>query len=698
MMPSFAICPSANLLFRICPSAKPSASPQALVSAKKLSLWTPSVTVRACGIPAMTPPSPPPPPPGAAPFPDLNLSLFPKLEPKPEPLDHFAAVGPLDTFLPPSIPSPSPRPDAVEEQNASLFAEYLRLARLFAAAASSAGHNHLSLVPAPPPPLDPPPASSSAVVAARKKRKPRSADMVRASSLSVRDQLHFRDVVRRTRITFDSLRCLLIREEDKGEAFEAIWGKKTRPDLKASSLMGDRDLWLNRDRRIIGSIPGISIGDVFFFRLELVVLGLHGQSQAGIDYVPASRSATGEPIATSIIVSGGYEDDEDSGLMLVYTGHGGRGPNMLKHSCDQKLEGGNLALERSMNYGVEIRVIRGIRSRKGPVGKIYVYDGLYKIVNCWMDVGKSGFGIYKYKLLRIEGQEEMGSAILRFAEDLKVNPLTARPAGYVSLDMSMGKENFPILLFNDIDDDQEPLLYEYLPRPVFPVDAFQGKANSDTGNGCECTSNCSAGCYCAKKNGGEFPYDGNGFLTKGKPVIYECNNWCRCPPTCPNRVSQRGVKHRFEVFRSNETGWGVRSLDLIRAGQFVCEFSGIVLTSEQTEILSTKGHCLVHPGQFPGRWVEWGDISDVFPDYVPPNFPPLPGLNFSIDVSRSRNVACYLSHSGSPNVFVQFVLFDHNNLLYPHAMIFAMENIPPLRELSIDYGVGGDEPVEKLTM
>ncbi|CAL9756751.1 unnamed protein product [Musa acuminata subsp. burmannicoides] len=645
----------------------------------------------------MTPSSPPP-----APFPDLNLNLapFPKVEPKPEPPDHHRAlpgpIGLLDPLHPTSGPSPSPNHDAVDDERAALFAEYLRLARLFAAAAASGDdHHHLSLVTAPT--LAPTRAANSSAVVARKKRKIRSADMVRASTLGLRDRLYFRDVVRRTRITFDSLRSLLLRDENKGDAFEAIWGKRSRADLKAATLMGDRDLWLNRDRRIIGAIPGITIGDVFFFRMELCVLGLHGQSQAGIDYVPASRSSTGEPIATSIIVSGGYEDDEDSGLVLVYTGHGGRGPSMFKHCTDQKLEGGNLALERSMKYGIEIRVIRGIKSNRSPIGKIYVYDGLYKIVNCWMDVGKSGFGIYKYKLLRIEGQEEMGSGILKLAEDLKVNPLSMRPAGYLSLDISMGKEKFPVSLFNDIDDDREPLLFEYLTSPVFPVEAFQGKANADAGNGCECISNCSASCYCAQKNGGEFAYGGHGILSRGKPLIYECGTLCQCPPNCPNRVSQKGVRHQLEVFRSKETGWGVRSLDLIQAGEFVCEFSGIVLTRQQTEILSTKGHCLVHPGQFPGRWVEWGDISDVLPNYVSPNFPCLPGLNFSIDVSRSRNVACYLSHSCSPNVFVQYVLFDHNNVLYPHVMIFAMENIPPLRELSVDYGIG-DEPVGKLTM
>ncbi|RRT72637.1 hypothetical protein B296_00034363 [Ensete ventricosum] len=641
----------------------------------------------------MVPPPPPPPPlPSPTPFQDLDLFPIAKLEPKPEPDDRCPSrlepLGPTEP-LPLLVPPPDPSPE-----EAALLLDYFRRSHLFAA--DDDRSRHCSIVPAPVAP-----ACSSAIVAS-KKRKARSAEMVRAPSIGPRDQLYFRGLVRRTRITYDSLRALLLlRDEDRGEAFlreeafVAAWGRRTRPDLRAAALMTDRDLWLNRDRRIIGSIPGISVGDVFFFRMELCVVGLHGQVQAGIDYVPASRSASGEPIATSIIVSGGYEDDDDKGVVLIYTGQGGRSQNMLRHSVNQKLEGGNLALERSMNYGIEIRVIRGIKFDGSPSGRVYVYDGLYKIVDCWMDVGKSGFTVYKYKLLRMEGQEEMGSEILKLADKLKANPLSVRPVGYLSLDISMGRENVPVSIFNDIDDDRDPLMFEYLTRPILPAEAFQGKVKADDGNGCDCTLNCSAGCYCAKKNGGDFAYNRDGILLRGKPSIYECGTLCRCPPTCPNRVSQKGVSHRLEVFRSKETGWGVRSLDLIQAGTFICEFSGIAVTKGQAEVLSRNNECLVNPGQFPGRWTEWGDISDISPDYQPADSP-LPDLNFSIDVSRERNVACYLSHSSCPNVFVQFVLFDHN-VSYPHVMIFAMENIPPLRELSVDYGIG-DAIVERLTL
>ncbi|PSS23921.1 Histone-lysine N-methyltransferase family member protein [Actinidia chinensis var. chinensis] len=461
-------------------------------------------------------------------------------------------------------------------------------------------------------------------------------------------------------------------------------------DLRAASVLRDRGLWLNRDKRIVGSIPGVYIADLFFFRMELCVVGLHGQAQAGIDYVPAGHSSSGEPIATSVIVSGGYEDDEDGGEVIIYSGHGGQDKHS-KQCTNQKLEGGNLALERSMYYGIEVRVMRGLKYDGSPSGKVYVYDGLYKIFESWFDVGRSGFGVFKYKLVRMGNQPEMGSAVLRFARSLRTEPLSIRPVGYLSLDISMNKENVPVGLFNDIDSNHEPIYYEYIVTTVFPPYAYHG-AN---GNGCDCVSGCMDDCVCAMKNGGEFAYDQNGLLVRGKPLIFECGANCRCPPSCRNRVSQNGVRNRFEVFRSRETGWGVRSLDLIQAGAFICEYAGVVLTREQAQLFTMNGDSLVYPNRFAERWAEWGDLSHIFSDYVRPAHPSIPPLDFAMDVSRMRNVACYISQSSSPNILVQLVLYDHNNLMFPHLMLFAMENIPPLRELSLDYGVA-DEWTGKL--
>ncbi|KAK6929698.1 SRA-YDG [Dillenia turbinata] len=643
------------------------------------------------------------------PFQDLNLLpdapgplICPKLEPKLEPLDDFPSPSPSSVNPNPSLLSnssisePSPSFEVTpSSDDTNVYTEFSRISELFRTAfakqmrsygdISVVGPNSRAIVP-----VDEESRVSTLIVP-KKKLNQRSSELVRVTDLNIEDQRYFRDVVRRTRMIYDSLRIFSVVDEEKKNAGLPV--KRARGDLRAAAAMRGRGLWLNRDKRIVGTIPGVYIGDLFFFRMELCVVGLHGQVQAGIDYVPASQSSNGEPIATSVIVSGGYEDDEDTGDVIIYTGHGGQ-DKFGKQSAHQNLEGGNLALERSMHYGIEVRVIRGIKYEGGASGKVYVYDGIYKILDTWFDVGKSGYGVYKFKLVRMEGQPEMGSSILRFAGSLRASPLAARPKGYLSLDISMKKENMPVFLFNDIDTDHEPLYYEYLPRTVFPLFAFHQSATSA---GCQCVAGCNDDCFCALKNGGEFPYDHNGMLLRGKPLIFECGTFCSCPPTCKNRVSQKGVRNRLEVFRSRETGWGVRSLDLIQAGAFICEYAGVVLTREQAAVFTMNDDTLVYPNRFTDKWAEWGDLSQIYPDYVRPAYPSIPPLDFAMDVSRMRNVACYISHSSSPNVLVQFVLYDHNNIMFPHLMLFALENIPPLRELSLDYGVA-DEWTGKLAI
>ncbi|GMH29314.1 hypothetical protein Nepgr_031157 [Nepenthes gracilis] len=635
--------------------------------------------------------------------------LRPKIEPKAEPLDE-PPLNKIQTNVEPQYPCPNllssspttPFPDtddlnslALEsapssEENA--HTKLYHITEMFHPAFGQRKQKYrdVNVLDSSSRAIVPVPDERQLVVSMRHHQK-RSSELVRVTNLGIEDHRYFRNVVRRTRMLYDSLRIFSAMEEDKHHGIGM--GRRMRVDLRAAALLRDSGLWLNCDKRIVGSIPGVYIGDLFFWRMELCVVGLHGQPQAGIDYLSSSQSSNGEPIATSIIVSGGYEDDEDSGDVLIYTGHGGQ--YKFSGKCShQKLERGNLALERSMHYGIEIRVIRGFKFEGSLTTKVYVYDGLYRIVDSWFDVGKSGFGVYKYRLIRIEGQPEMGSTIMRFAAALKTRPLEARPMGYLTLDISNKKEHVPVFLYNDIDSNHDPMNYEYLPRTVFPAFIYHAASNNV---GCDCVSGCMDGCICAKKNGGEIAYDHNGFLTRGKPLIFECGPSCRCPSYCRNRVTQKGLRIRLEVFRSRETGWGVRTLDLIHAGAFICEYAGVVLTREQADICGMNGDSMIYPGRFKERWAEWGDLSQIYPEYVRPTSPSSPPLDFSMDVSRMRNVACYISHSTSPNLLVQFVLYDHNNMTFPHIMLFAVENIPPMRELSLDYGVA-DEYTGKVSI
>jgi putative restriction endonuclease len=106
--------------------------------------------------------------------------------------------------------------------------------------------------------------------------------------------------------------------------------------------------------------------------------------------------------ADSIVLSGGYEDDEDLGEEIVYTGHGGRDAESGRQVAHQRLTKGNLALAHSSIEGLPVRVIRGENldpPYAPPSG--YRYDGLYMVDDYWQGEGRSGFRVWRYRLIKL---------------------------------------------------------------------------------------------------------------------------------------------------------------------------------------------------------------------------------------------------------------------------------------------------------
>lgn len=62
--------------------------------------------------------------------------------------------------------------------------------------------------------------------------------------------------------------------------------------------------------------------------------------------------------------------------------------------------------------------------------------------------------------------------------------------------------------------------------------------------------------------------------------IYECNSRCRCNQTCLNRVAQQPLQMKLQVFKTGNRGWGLRCLNDIPKGSFVCVYAGNMLTEQ----------------------------------------------------------------------------------------------------------------------
>lgn len=82
-------------------------------------------------------------------------------------------------------------------------------------------------------------------------------------------------------------------------------------------------------QRVYGAVPGYPDGSEFANRTALAAASVHRPLQGGI--------SGGRDGADSIVVSGGYVDDEDYGDEIIYTGQGGRDENTGRQIADQKL-------------------------------------------------------------------------------------------------------------------------------------------------------------------------------------------------------------------------------------------------------------------------------------------------------------------------------------------------------------------------
>ncbi|KAF9688353.1 hypothetical protein SADUNF_Sadunf02G0188700 [Salix dunnii] len=533
--------------------------------------------------------------------------------------------------------------------------------------------------------------------------------------------------------------------------------KAKRPDLKAITKMFEANATMYPEKRI-GDLPGISVGHRFYSRAEMVAVGFHSHWLNGIDYMGQSYRK-GEyhnytfPLAVAIVISGMYEDDLDNAEDVIYTGQGGHDLTGNKRQIrDQKLERGNLALKvqltqsqnllngvilwarvgcQAMGFNcveqcVPVRVVRGHECASSYCGRVYTYDGLYKVVQYWAEKGLSGFTVFKYRLRRLEGQPILTTNQVQFSYG-RVPQSVAEIRGLVCEDISGGQEDVPIPATNLVDDPpvapsgKKILRLQVKKKTLRDGDegytyckslqiAKNVKLPANV-SGCNCQGTCvdPRTCACAKLNGSDFPYVqlNGGRLIEARAVVFECGPNCGCGPGCVNRTSQRGIKHRLEVFRTPKKGWAVRSWDFIPSGTPVCEYIGALVRTEDTDHVCENNYifdidCLQTMRGLGGRERRLGDVSvpaincfdgdDQKSESVP---------EFCIDAGSTGNIARFINHSCEPNLFVQCVLSSHHDVKLARVMLFAADNIPPMQvfrrvqasltpELTYDYGYALD--------
>ncbi|XP_004689607.1 PREDICTED: histone-lysine N-methyltransferase SETDB1 isoform X1 [Condylura cristata] len=164
---------------------------------------------------------------------------------------------------------------------------------------------------------------------------------------------------------------------------------------------------------------------------------------------------------------------------------------------------------------------------------------------------------------------------------------------YYILDITCGKEDVPLSCVNEIDTTPPP-------QVAYSKERIPGKGVFiNTGPeflvGCDCKDGCrdKSKCAChqltiqatACTPGGQVnPNSGYQYkrLEECLPTgVYECNKRCKCDPSmCTNRLVQHGLQVRLQLFKTQNKGWGIRCLDDIAKGSFVCIYAGKILTDD----------------------------------------------------------------------------------------------------------------------
>lgn len=316
--------------------------------------------------------------------------------------------------------------------------------------------------------------------------------------------------------------------------------------------------------------------------------------------------------------------------------------------------------------------------------------------------------------LVVSQQHELTPAQIRYLHDV--------------IDISKGQERVVISLVNEINSECPPA-FHYIPQNAVFQNAYMNFSLARIGDNNCCSTCCgdclslSTPCACAHETGGEFVYTAEGLVkeeflnecvsmnrkpekhcqyfckecplerSKNEDIIEPCKGhlvrkfikecwWkCGCSKQCGNRVVQRGITRNLQVFMTETKGWGLRTLEDLPKGAFVCEYVGEVLTNAELfdrVLRNPKGEVHSYPVLLDADWVCEGVLKDE--------------EALCLDATHYGNVARFINHrcfdSNMVEIPVEVETPDHH---YYHLAFFTTKKVNAMEELTWDYGIDFDD-------
>ncbi|CAI9090978.1 OLC1v1025886C3 [Oldenlandia corymbosa var. corymbosa] len=325
---------------------------------------------------------------------------------------------------------------------------------------------------------------------------------------------------------------------------------------------------------------------------------------------------------------------------------------------------------------------------------------------------------------RIRKSESSSSSSLVVAQKHSISLEKRRPLRKLP-DITNGTEKVRISLLDEFGNERLPD-FVYIPQNI----SYQGAyvqvslariSDEDCCASCEgdCLSS-SFPCACARVTGGEFAYTTEGLLkekfldacilmSEGPPedhhyyycsdcpceraknahrpekckghlvrkFVKECWRKCRCSMQCGNRVVQRGITCKLQVFlTAGGKGWGLRTLEEIPKGAFVCEYVGEILTNMEL-YERNKRNCKdrhTYPVLMDADWGTERVLKDE--DAL------------CLDATYYGNVGRFINHRcNDANLIDIPVEVETPDRHYYHLAFFTKKKVAAFEELTWDYGI-----------
>uniref|UniRef100_A0A7N0TUU4 SET domain-containing protein n=2 Tax=Kalanchoe fedtschenkoi TaxID=63787 RepID=A0A7N0TUU4_KALFE len=161
-----------------------------------------------------------------------------------------------------------------------------------------------------------------------------------------------------------------------------------------------------------------------------------------------------------------------------------------------------------------------------------------------------------------------------------------------------------------------------------------------------------------------------------RKIIKECWRKCQCSKHCGNRLVQRGISHKLQVFMtSGGKGWGLRTLVDLPKGTFVCEYVGEILTV--SELYLRNQSCLGNCADAVVLDAGWASSKEIKEDKA-----------LCLDATVYGNVARFINHRcADANLVAIPVEVETPDHFYHRVAFFTSKKVGALEELTRDYGI-----------